>query len=83
MIYLEKSDCLVVPEESLVTTAEGRQTVLAVIENGTAFQKVVRSGLRENGMVEVTGEGIHEGMQIVTTGAYGLLPETRVRIVTD
>jgi len=82
IVYLERSDCLVVPEESLVTTTEG-QTVIAVIEKDRAFQKVVRSGLRENGMVEVKGEGIYEGMQIVTTGAYGLLPETKVRIITD
>jgi len=81
-IYLEKSDCLVVPEESLVTTTEG-QTVIAIIENGKAFQRVVQPGLRENGMVEVQGEGIHEDMQVVTVGAYGLLPETKVRIITE
>ncbi|MBL7187665.1 MAG: efflux RND transporter periplasmic adaptor subunit [Phycisphaerae bacterium] len=81
-IYLEKSDCLVVPEESLVTTTEG-QIVIAIIENGKAFQRVVQRGLRENGMVEIQGEGIHEGMQIVTAGVYGLLPETKVRIITE
>jgi multidrug efflux pump subunit AcrA (membrane-fusion protein) len=73
---------MVVPEESLVTTTEG-QTVIAVIENGKAFQKIVQPGLRENGLVEVQGEGIHEGMQVVTYGAYGLLPETMVRIITE
>jgi len=81
-IYLEKSNCLTVPEESLVTTTEG-QTVISIIENGKAFQKMVQPGLRENGMVEVQGEGIHEGMQVVTVGAYGLLPETKVRIITE
>lgn len=81
-VYLEKSDCLVVPEESLVTTTKG-QSVIAVIENGKAFQRVVQPGLHDNGMVEIQGEGIHEGMQIVTTGAYGLLPETNVRIIAD
>lgn len=80
--YLEKSNCLVVPEESLVTTPEG-QTVIAVIENDRAFQRVVQPGLRENGMVEIQSEGIHEGMRVVTVGAYGLLPETRIRIVTE
>ncbi len=82
VIYSEKSDCLVVPEEGLVRTTEG-QTVIAVVEGDKAFQKVVQTGLRENGLVEVQGEGIHEGMQIVTTGAYGLLPETNIRIVTE
>jgi RND family efflux transporter MFP subunit len=82
IVYVEKKDCLAVPEESLVTTTEG-QTVIAVVENSKAFQRVVHTGLRQNGLVEIQAEGIHEGMQIVTTGAYGLLPETNVRIVTE
>jgi membrane fusion protein (multidrug efflux system) len=82
VIYLEKSNCLVVPEESLVTTPEG-QTVIAVVEDDKAFQKAVQTGLRENGLVEVQAEGIHEGMQIVTVGAYGLPSETKIRIVGE
>lgn len=82
IIYVEKKDCLVVPQESLVTTTEG-QTVIAVVENGKAFQRAVHTGLRQNGLVEVQAEGIHEGMQIVTIGAYGLLPETNIKIVTE
>jgi len=81
-VYVEKDDCLVVPEESLVTTTDG-QTVIAVIEDAKAIQRVVQSGLHENGMVEIQGEGIHEGMRVVTVGAYGLLPETKVRIITE
>jgi membrane fusion protein (multidrug efflux system) len=82
IVYVEKKNCLVVPEESLVTTTEG-QTVIAVVENGKAFQRIVHTGLHQKGLVEIQGEGIHEGMQIVTTGAYGLLPETNIRIVTE
>ena len=82
IVYTEKKGCLVVPEESLVTTPEG-QTVIAVVENGKAFQRVVHTGLHQKGLVEIQAEGIHEGMQIVTTGAYGLLPETNIRIVTE
>jgi membrane fusion protein (multidrug efflux system) len=82
IVYVEKKDCMVVPKESLVTDPEG-QTVIAVVENGKAFQKVVLTGLRQNGLVEIQGEGLREGMQIVTTGAYGLLPETNVKIITE
>jgi membrane fusion protein (multidrug efflux system) len=82
VIYLEKSNCLVVPEESLVTTPDG-QTVIAVVEDDKALQRVVQTGLRENGLVEVQAEGIHEGMQIVTVGAYGLPSETNIRIVNE
>jgi RND family efflux transporter MFP subunit len=82
IVYVEKKNCMVVPEESLVKNPEG-QTVIAVVENGKAFQRVVHTGLRQKGLVEIQGERIHEGMQIVTTGAYGLLPETNIRIVTE
>lgn len=82
VVYLEKNDCLVVPEESLVTTSEG-QTVIAVIEGSKAIQKAVQSGLHEDGMVEIQGDGIREGMQVVTVGAYGLLPETQVKVITE
>lgn len=82
IVYVEKKDCLVVPEVGLVINPEG-QTVIAVVENGKAIQKVVQTGLRQNGLVEIQGQDIHEGMQIVTTGAYGLLPETNIRIVTE
>lgn len=82
VIYLEKSNCLVVPEESLVTTPDG-QTVIAVVQDHKASRKVVQTGLRENGLVEVQAEGIREGMQIVTAGAYGLPSETNIRIVNE
>ena len=81
-VYMEKSNCLVVPEESLVTTVDGR-TVIAIVENGKAVQRAVEAGLREKGLVEVQGEGITEGMQVVTEGAYGLPPETKVRIISE
>jgi membrane fusion protein (multidrug efflux system) len=81
-VYMEKSNCLVVPEESLVTTVEG-QTVIAIVKNGEAVQRAVEPGLREKGLVEIRGEGIAEGMQVVTEGAYGLPPETKVRIISE
>jgi hypothetical protein len=31
--------------------------------------------------VEVDGEGLKEGMTVVTVGAYGLPKESRIRIV--
>ena len=82
IIYIEHKDCLVVPEESLVTNEQG-QTVIAVVEDDKAVQKEVHTKLHQNGLVEIESEGIHEGMQIVTTGAYGLLPETKIKIISE
>ena len=82
IIYVEHKDCLVVPEESLVTNEQG-QTVIAIVEDDKAVQKEVHTKLHQNGLVEIESEGIHEDMKIVTTGAYGLLPETKIRIISE
>ena len=82
IIYTEHKDCLVIPEESLVTNEQG-QTVIAFVENDKAIQKEVHTGLHQSGLVEIESEGIYEGMKIVTTGAYGLLPETKIRIISE
>ena len=70
---------LAVPIESVVTR-EGASTI-AVVEGDWARQREVRPGLRDGKLVEVEGGGLREGMNIVTLGAYGLPPETRIRRV--
>ncbi len=82
VVYIEHKDCLVVPEESLVTNEQG-QTVIAVVEDDKAVQKEVHTKLHQNGLVEIESQDIHKGMQIVTTGAYGLLDETKIRIISE
>jgi hypothetical protein len=39
----------------------------------------VKVGLKEGGLVAIEGEGLKEGMGIVTTDAYGLPKETKIR----
>ena len=82
IIYNEHKDCFVIPEESLVTNEDG-QKVIAIVEDDKAIQKEVKTGLHQNGLVEIESPDIKEGMQIVTTGAYGLLPETKIRIISE
>jgi membrane fusion protein (multidrug efflux system) len=78
----ERADCLAVPVESAVAGPEGG-AVLAVVADGKATQRAVRLGLRDHGLVEVTGEGLREGLTVVAAGAYGLPKETRVRVVGE
>jgi membrane fusion protein (multidrug efflux system) len=73
------TNCLAVPAESVVKNYDG-QDVIAVVTNGVANQVGVTTGLRENGLVEVTGGGIKEGDAVVTAGAYGLPAQTKVTI---
>ena len=76
----ERRDVLAVPEESVVPGPEGG-TVLMVIEGDKAVPKPVRSGLREAGLAEVEGEGLAEGLVIVTTDAYNLAGESKIHII--
>lgn len=79
---MEHENCLAVPEASVVQDENGA-TVIAIVRNGTAVQKVVRTGLHEGGLVEVEADGLQPDMTVVTEGAYALPHETRVRVLED
>ena len=76
----EHMDRLAVPVESVVKDAED-STVIAVVQGDKAALKAVKAGLRDDSLVEVEGEGLSEGMTVVTAGAYGLPKETRIRVI--
>lgn len=76
----EHKGCLAVPAASVVTDPD-EGNIIAVVENGKATRKSVKTGLRENGLVEVEAEGLNEGQTVVTVGAYGLPKETKVRVL--
>jgi membrane fusion protein (multidrug efflux system) len=78
----EHRDVLAVPEESVVPGPEGG-TVLMVVEGEKAIPKSVKAGLRDAGLAEVEGEGLKEGLVIVTTDAYNLTGETKVHIIEN
>ncbi|NOZ21718.1 MAG: efflux RND transporter periplasmic adaptor subunit [Planctomycetes bacterium] len=80
IVCKEHRDCLAVPEESIVIDVEGH-SVISLVEGDRAIQKPVNVGLREGGLVEIEGEGLKVGMTIVTTGAYGLPKETKIRVI--
>ena len=55
--------------------------MIAVIDGDSAKQKIIKPGLRDGNLIEISGEGLQEGMTIVTQGVYGLPPETRIRVL--
>ena len=75
----ERPERLVVPIESVVTRDSA--SVIAVVEGDRAKQKIIKPGLRDGNLIEVSGEGLQEGMTIVTQGVYGLPAETRIRVI--
>jgi membrane fusion protein (multidrug efflux system) len=80
----ERPERLAAPIESVVTS-EGANApyvrIIAVVEGDSAKQKIIKTGLRDGNLIEVSGEGLQEGMTIVTQGAYGLPAETRIRVL--
>jgi membrane fusion protein (multidrug efflux system) len=79
IIVEQRTDRLTVPIDS-VLTKEG-VSLIAVVEGDKAKQQAIKPGLRDGNLIEVDGEGLHEGMTIVTQGVYGLPPETRIRVI--
>ena len=69
---------LSVPELSVVGEGDSRFVYL-VGEDGTAKRVQVRTGLRQNGRVEVL-EGIRAGQQVVTEGVVKLSDGMKVRL---
>lgn len=80
VVCTEHANCLTVPEESVVLSPAG-ETSVAVIEGDNASIVPVTTGLKEQGRIEISGAGIWAGMQVVTSGAYGLPDKTRIRIL--
>lgn len=82
IVSAEHADSLVVPVESVAKDEEGA-SVISIVEGDRARQRRVRTGIRDDGLVEVAGEGLQAGMTVVTEGAYALPAETKVRVVGD
>jgi len=80
IVVEEHADVLVVPEVSLVSRA-GEGSWIMVVEGDRATRTPVTVGLRDRGLVEVSGAGIEEGMTIVTDDAYSLPEETKIHLV--
>jgi membrane fusion protein (multidrug efflux system) len=76
----ERRDVMAVPDESVVPGPDGG-TVLMVVEGEKAVPKPVKTGLQDAGLVEVEGEGLTEGLVIVTTDAYNIAGETKIHII--
>jgi membrane fusion protein (multidrug efflux system) len=77
----ERPQRLAAPAESVVG-ANGA-SVIAIVEGDHARQRPVTVGLHDGPLVEIVGDGLREGMTVVTEGAYGLPKDTRVRVLNQ
>jgi len=79
IIVEQRTERLAVPIDSVVSQED--TSLIAVVDGDNAKQQVIKLGLRDGNLIEVDGEGLHEGMTIVTQGIYGLPPETHIRVI--
>jgi membrane fusion protein (multidrug efflux system) len=70
---------LAVPVASIVTH-EGVSEI-AIVNGDQAVKRKVTVGLQDGNLVEVDGEGLAEGMTVVTEGAYGLPEQSRIQVI--
>ena len=70
---------MMVPEQSLVLRPAG--DVVYVMRDNKAYQAIVKTGMRQNGLVEIT-DGITENDVIVVDGAGFLTDKALVKLST-
>ncbi len=72
-----RDDAVVVPETALVAAATGQEAAVYVVSGERAAMRVVATGRRFDGKVEIT-EGVKAGEQVVTAGQARLRDGARV-----
>jgi HlyD family secretion protein len=73
-------NALVVPAESILTSPDGKTSVMVIGQDHTAHSTVVKTGIRDGSDVQIL-RGLNAGQQVVTAGAYGL-PDGAKVVVT-
>lgn len=79
VILSKKDDVLAVPEQSVVLRPAGE--VVYVIQNERAYQRIIKTGQRKAGLVEVLS-GLDEGLDIAVDGASYLTDNIEVKIAS-
>jgi membrane fusion protein, multidrug efflux system len=77
IILGQHKDAVIIPEESVVLRPAGE--VVYIIKNNTAIQQLVKTGLRQDGMIEIL-EGLNPGAVVATDGAAFLSDQAKVTV---
>lgn len=77
VILGEHADAVAVPEQSIVLRPAGE--VVYLIKNNIAMQRLVKTGLRQEGKVEIV-EGLVAGEQVAVDGAAFLTDKAKVTV---
>ncbi|MEM7598303.1 MAG: efflux RND transporter periplasmic adaptor subunit [Pseudomonadota bacterium] len=77
-LILNETDVVVVPEEAVVFQAA--ETYVFVAEDGEASRLRIRTGQRQDGMIEVT-QGLEDGTEIIVRGLQRVKDGRAIRIL--
>lgn len=69
---------VVVPSSAVLTSGEGKTSVMVVGKDSIARLTDVKSGVRQGDSIQIL-EGLNPGDPVVTSGAYGLPDGTQVQ----
>ena len=70
---------LVIPAAAVLAAPDGSSYVMVAGSDNKAHQKTVKTGIRQGDQVQIL-EGLAEGERVITSGAYGLPDNTKIRI---
>jgi HlyD family secretion protein len=79
MLARSVPDALVIPAAAVLTAPDGSTYVMVAGSDNKAHQKTVKTGIRQGDQVQIL-EGLAEGERVITSGAYGLPDNTKIRI---
>ena len=73
------NDAVLVPVSALLKTPEGAESVMVVGDDNKAHQVNIEAGIRDGDQVQIT-KGLKGGERVVSSGAYGLPNDTKVKV---
>jgi HlyD family secretion protein len=79
MLARSVPNSLVIPAAAVLTAPDGGKYVMVAGSDNKAHQKTVKTGIRQGDQVQIL-EGLAEGDRVITSGAYGLPDNTKIRI---
>jgi membrane fusion protein (multidrug efflux system) len=78
IILGKNDDALMIPSQSIIPVARGKQVV--VYKGGEVSFRNIVTGIRDSARVQVL-DGISKGDTIITTGLMFLRPDSKVKII--
>ena len=79
MLARSVPNSVVIPAAAVLAAPDGSSFVMLAGSDHKAHQKAVKTGIRQGDQVQIL-DGLAEGDQVVTSGAYGLPDNTKIRV---